>query len=351
MVASVNVRMLSVDHAYWAGSDYALGLFEKKANLYLNNHRSPLLAEKLLELRMKRDAALHGVRVVHTPDAQNAYLASPTHNHIVLPEAPERSPHHEKGPDIHTLFAHHELDELRSARDLGAIGRPGSALDAPDYQGYVVSHRSSEPHVSRMVGSHISPDVILRESNRVAHEVSPETSHSAIEMRARNNEKLHFTFPYGHKHIPEGGREWLSQQRVARERVRPIATRVLSLKGKDYISRRNGIPDAEDVDLLGNRGAWEVWLKTKRENREFGSLLGRSLRDGSARKVDSQLVPHYFLPDHAMKKMLASHGVPYDYEALFDMEEFPISKLPKGRTPEDLDRRATERLNNSPAWD
>jgi hypothetical protein len=143
---------------------------------------------------------------------------------VVPPKSPLGAQH--TGSDsskeaITPIVTHHELDELQQAGQHGMTPtklkwqRNVMAIKDMIKRGPMKAAIDRQMHGAPLgykgFHSHLTPDVILRESNRVFHEAAPEASQTMKAFREFSREaptlKRH-GLRYGEEYIPEGGRRW-----------------------------------------------------------------------------------------------------------------------------------------------
>jgi len=127
-------------------------------------------------------------------------------------------------PETRPTIVHHELDEHDIANAKRITPRKmlwRNEWDKAKAMGRAIKQRSFAPMLEHAFtpktitpqgyASHISPSVILRESNRVFHE-APEAVHRSMQdLRALSGEAADLKrtgLRYGQEYIPEGGRRW-----------------------------------------------------------------------------------------------------------------------------------------------
>jgi hypothetical protein len=119
---------------------------------------------------------------------------------------------------------HHELDEAELAKRHGVTKLTNylhnekkifkawfQAAKQRSLDPVMEHAATARPTWARGYASHVSPEVLLRESNRVFHEATPKTQTALKSMRDLSGEasdlKRH-GLRYGDEYIPEGGKRW-----------------------------------------------------------------------------------------------------------------------------------------------
>lgn len=241
-----------------------LSLMSKGANLFINAERSPLLSEKLLGLRMRNferagGTVRHDTLVGMMGGGHASIIGTPAAGNEIHIPSTEGLKYTQHSPAANRLFTHHELDEVAVGHQLSK-----QTLYSEELKAYMSSpaegaeyfkdreapfgaaiHNTAGKPLGLMPIGHVDPAVILRESNRVQHELSPVDKAQQILMRQNTSgDAAQYTFPYGNKYIPENGREFASQQRVARTKITPVlppdlaASRNKDIAGKAYHERK-----------------------------------------------------------------------------------------------------------------
>jgi hypothetical protein len=127
-------------------------------------------------------------------------------------------------PEARPVIIHHELDEHGIADANKITGRKifwRNEWDKTKAMGRAIKQRSFLPMVEHALtpkpitpkgyASHVSPAVLLRESNRVFHEAPEVVQQGMQSMRAMSGESADLKrlgLRYGQEFIPEGGRRW-----------------------------------------------------------------------------------------------------------------------------------------------
>lgn len=126
-------------------------------------------------------------------------------------------------PGARPTIVQHELDEVDIAKKMGIT--PGKLKRQAEWDklkgwGKAIKTRSFDPIADLLkpkpigrkgYASHISPEVLLRESNRVFHETPTGVSSSMKNLRLESGELGDLKrrgLRYGDEYIPEGGRRW-----------------------------------------------------------------------------------------------------------------------------------------------
>lgn len=317
----------------------------KSSNLMINPVRSRQLGDKLLKSRIARE----GVQVLQNSpkahaiaDAGGGY-ATLVHEGkgglkkqvFINPNNPVKSLSwtQEGQRDLHDLFTHHEVDEAsllpkmptrpaEALNDLRAVQSMDRSkmkamvqknVDRPMY--YTASlHGPAIPNGAGQAGiSHASPEVILRESNRVAHQYAGRGAAGVIPSdipQTMANVRTNMSFDgqlmstgYGKKYIPEGGREWNSQMRVMSTRKKPMLTPTPDVMAhlQQRGALRTQIPAYKDLQQAaqargGDMDAGRRYLEGKRylaekaHNKQFGEQLKAKIHSGDYQP--SHIQPH-----------------------------------------------------------
>lgn len=271
---------------------------QKSANLYLNARRSVRLSEKLMNQRL-RDLESRGFQVFREnksksgPFGQNytsfpyalengavgGAIQIPSDDYVKkLRRMGSRRATANNGidqalsrrRDVHPVLVHHEIDELIAGlnhKRMATLSNDGTTMVAPagHWRGLIRSNKTNE--VSGIIGSHYHPDVLLSEANRVAHQLSPDGAEDMKRLRNNFGENQHFTYPTGTKYIPEGGREWNSQVRVAQSRSRPVLD----------LDKRVQAQGKMDEAAKGLDNPYAAYVAKRRAGKAFGDQYAKEL--------------------------------------------------------------------------
>lgn len=122
---------------------------------------------------------------------------------------------------IRPIITHHELDEAQLAAKNGVTERTlkrqktwSNLKDAIKYgpkKAALMHAQHGTVMGNKGFMSHVAPDVLLRESNRVFHEGVPDAAQFMQRHRTESGEAgslLRHGLRYGEEYIPEGGRRW-----------------------------------------------------------------------------------------------------------------------------------------------